>query len=129
MVLSTLLPENAEIVLRGGPGQEAWGHPVEPTAQYNHRSEGREKPPLCPWRIEVGDPNRGERTSFLHVFEVGDELDQEFAAVKLLAPAGVEIGERWRVQFSPMGPLGGAVDGQALATAVHLEAQYEMRFR
>ena len=40
MFLHTLLPQKAEIVLRGGPGKEAWGHPLEPTAQYNHMTEG-----------------------------------------------------------------------------------------
>lgn len=54
MFLHPLLPANAKIVVRGGVGQEAWGHPLEPTAQYNHATEGRAKPPICAWRIEVG---------------------------------------------------------------------------
>ncbi|MBI3857946.1 MAG: hypothetical protein HY293_19885, partial [Planctomycetes bacterium] len=67
--LRTLLPEKGEVVLRGGPGKEAWGHPLEPTAQYNHDGPGRSRPPVCPWRIEVADPGTGSRTLFLHVLE------------------------------------------------------------
>jgi len=129
MVLTTVLPANAQIVTRGGSGQEAWGHPLEPTAQYNHMTEGRTKPPVCPWRIEVGDPNPGPRTLFLHVFEIDRENDRQPADVKLLAPAGVDIGGRWRVQFNATGPLGGQIDGQDLATAVHADAQYSAYVR
>jgi hypothetical protein len=124
MFLTAVLPANAQIVTRGGPGQEAWGHPLEPAAQYNHASEGRQKPPVCPWRIEVGDPNPGPRTLFLHVFEIGAEGDRQPANVRFVAPAGVDIGEHWRVRFNAAGPLGGAIDNRSLATAVHAEAQY-----
>jgi len=137
MFLTTVLPSNAEILARGGAGQEAWGHPLEPTAQYNHSSEGRMKPPICPWRIEVGDPtnasggvgapgegNTGRRTLFLHVFEVGDESDRQPASVKFVPPAGVEIGKQWRVQFNATGPLGGKLGDLELATAIHTEQQY-----
>lgn len=48
MFLTTVLPRDARIAKRGGPGQQAWGHPLEPSAQYNHLSEGRNRPPLCP---------------------------------------------------------------------------------
>ena len=124
MFLTTVLPQNAQVVTRGGPGQEAWGHPLEPTAQYNHMTEGRKKPPLCPWRIEVGDPNPGARTLFLHVFEIAQETNRQPAKVEYLAPAGVEIDGHWRVEFNPTGPLGGKIGGQALTTAIHTEAQY-----
>ena len=103
MFMRTVLPERAEIVTRGGPGQEAWGHPLEPTAQYNHITEGRTKPPICPWRIEVGDPGNGTRTLFLHVFEITDEQIQQPTEVKLTAPTEVRIGDRWRVRFSTNG--------------------------
>ncbi len=124
MFLTTVLPANAQIVTRGGPGQEAWGHPLEPTAQYNHMTEGRKKPPMCPWRIEVGDPNPGARTLFLHVFEIGDEQDVQPTEVKFVAPAGVDIGGRWQIQFHANGPLGGRVGNRKLATVVHTEGQY-----
>lgn len=124
MVLTTLLPKDAETVTRGGPGQEAWGHPLEPTAQYNHMTEGRTKPPLCPWRIEVADPNPGARTRFLHVFEIGDEADQASVELKMLPAAGVQIGDLWRVAFNESGALGGSVNEQTLATTVQTEAQY-----
>jgi hypothetical protein len=124
MFLTTVLPGNAQILTRGGPGQEAWGHPLQPTAQYNHVSPGRLKPPVCPWRVEIGDPDPGSRTLFLHVFEVGSEADRQPIPVKLVPPAGVEIGARWRVQFNVGGPLGGRIEDQPLATAVHVESQY-----
>lgn len=124
MFLTTVLPANAQIVKRGGPGQEAWGHPLEPTAQYNHASRGRNRPPICPWRIEVGEADPGARTMFLHVFEVGNENDTQPEEVQFVPPAGVQIGKRWRVQFNATGPLGGKVDDQDLTTAVHTEGQY-----
>lgn len=124
MFLTTLLPANAQILARGGPGQEAWGHPLEPKGQYNHLTDGRLKPPVCPWRIEVADPNPGKRTLFLHVFEIGAETDREPSKVRPIAPAGVEIGGRWRVQFNPEGPLGGKVGDRVFATTVQVTGQY-----
>ena len=92
-------------------------------------TEGRQKPPICPWRIEVGDPNPGARTLFLHVFELGVEGGGPPANVKFVPPAGVEIGEHWQVQFNATGLMGGKVGERTLATAVHTEAQYASEFR
>jgi hypothetical protein len=125
MFLHTLLPRKAEIVLRGGPGREAWGHPLEPTAQYNHKTDGRAKPPVCSWRIEVGDPENGSRTLFLHVFEVADEGVLQPAPVEFSAPAGVNIAQRWQVRFNPKGALGGMVNDRPLTTTVKTETQYQ----
>jgi hypothetical protein len=124
MFLHTVLPQKAQIVIRGGPGQEAWGHPLEATAQYNHVSEGRLKPPVCPWRIEVGDPTTGGRSLFLHVFEIADESVREPAAIQFVAPAGINVADRWQVQLNPFGPLGGTVNGKPLATTLKTEGQY-----
>ncbi len=124
MFLRTLLPEKAEILTRGGPGQEAWGHPLEKTAQYNHSTEGRKKPPICPWRIEVGDPGGDARTLFLHVFEIADEQIRLPSEMELVAPAGVDIAGRWQVRFNAAGPLGGKVGAEPLATTIKTEAQY-----
>jgi hypothetical protein len=125
MFLHSLLPVAAQIVARGGAGKESWGHPLEPTAQYNHLNPERLKPPICPWRIEVADPaNNTRRTLFLHVFEVAKENDREPVPVKVVEPAGVDIGNRWRVRFNPAGALGGEVGGQPLAANVQIEAQY-----
>lgn len=126
MFLTTVLPQNAEVVTRGGPGQEAWGHPLEPTGQYNHVTEGRKQPPLCPWRIEVGDPNPGARTLFLHVFEIADETNHQPAQVDFVAPAGVDIDGRWHVRFDPEGPLAAKIGGQSLSTVIRTEAQYSV---
>jgi len=124
MFMRTLLPAPAEIGVRGGPGQEAWGHPLEKTAQYNHVAEGRSKPPICLWRIEVGDPGSGTRTLFLHVFEITQETNFTPAALTLVAPAGVEIGKQWQVRFNAMGPLGGTIGDQSLATTINVGPQY-----
>ncbi len=124
MFLHALLPVNADIVVRGGPGKEAWGHPLELTAQYNHVSEGRGKPPLCPWRIEVGDPSDEARTLFLHVFELTDDRVRQPCEVTLKPPCGLDIGDRWRVRFNAAGPLGGTVGDRPLATTIRNEMQY-----
>jgi hypothetical protein len=125
MFLHTLLPQKAEIVLRGGPGKEAWGHPLEPTAQYNHITDGRAKPPVCPWRIEVGDRGSGARTLFLHVFEVADDSVHQPTTVEFSAPASVNIAQRWQVRFNPKGMLGGMVNGKPLITTIKTETQYQ----
>jgi len=125
MFLHTLLPQKAEIVLRGGPGREAWGHPLEPTAQYNHVTEGRAKPPVCPWRIEVGDPESGSRTLFLHVFEVADDNVRQPTTVEFAAPASVNIARQWQVRFNPKGTLGGMVNDKSLTTTIQTETQYQ----
>lgn len=125
MFLHTLLPQSAQIVTRGGLGQEAWGHPLEPTAQYNHATEGRAKPPICPWRIEVGDQGEGRRTLFLHVFEITDENVAQPTDVTFVPPAGVDIAGLWQVRFNPTGELGGTVGDAPLATTIKIETQYE----
>lgn len=124
MFMTTLLPQGAKIVKRGGPGKDAWGHPLEPTAQYNHQNERGKRPPICPWRIEVGDPGRGARTHFLHVFEIADENDRAPTEVELIGPAGVRIGDRWQVQFNTTGPLGGKLGERTLTTEIEVESQY-----
>jgi hypothetical protein len=124
LFLRVVLPKDAEIRTRGGVGQEAWGHPLEKTAQYNHVAPGRDKPPICPWRIEVGDPAPEARTLFLHVFEIVDEQVRQPSRVQLVGPAGVDIADRWQVRFNAAGPLGGDVNGQPLATTLKFESQY-----
>ena len=124
MFLHTLLPAEAEIVVRGGPGQEAWGHPLEPTAQYNHMTARRTRPPVCPWRIEIADPAAGSRSLFLHVFELVDEQIQQPGDVTFVAPAGLNIGDRWQVRFNATGPLSGTVQERPLTVTVNTEDQY-----
>jgi hypothetical protein len=124
MFLHTLLPQKAGIVIRGGPGNEAWGHPLEPTAQYNHRTEGQSKPPVCPWRIEVSDTEKGSKTLFLHIFEITDEHNLKPAPVQFAAPADVSIARLWQVQFNPKGTLGGTVNGKPLTTTIKTQMQY-----
>jgi hypothetical protein len=123
--LHTLLPDKAQIVIRGGPGQEAWGHPLEKTAQYNHTTKGRMKPPVCPWRIEVGDPGDTNRSLFLHVFEITDEQNRQPTTVKFVPPAGVDIAGQLQIRFNPAGPLGGTVGGKTLTTSIKTDKQYQ----
>ena len=125
MFMTTLLPANAKIVTRGGPGQDAWGHPLEPTAQYNHQNERGRRPPICPWRIEVGDPGQGARTLFLHAFEIAGENVEQPEAIKLIEPAGVQIGDRWQVRFNADGPLGGRVEDRPLTAEIQTTSQYQ----
>lgn len=102
-----------------------WGHPLAKNTQYNHSSEGRLKPPICPGRIEVGDPSDRSHTLFLHVFEIVNEQVRQPTEVHLLAPAEVAIGSRWQVRFNPDGPLGGSLGDKPLATNILAEAQYQ----
>jgi len=127
--MHTLSPAGARIVTRGGPGKEAWGHPSNPDAQYNHEGKDRSKPPICPWRIEVADPGRGARTLFFHVIELADEEVRRPTEVRLEGPGEIRIGDRWTVQFNADGKLGGRVGiGRKpvkFAETVKIEAQYE----
>jgi hypothetical protein len=125
MFLHTLLPQKAGIVIRGGPGNEAWGHPLEPTAQYNHVTEGWSKPPVCPWRIEVSDTESGSKTLFLHIFEITDEHHLQPAPVQFAAPAGVDIAQQWQVRFNPKDAPGGTINGKPLTTTIRTETQYQ----
>jgi hypothetical protein len=114
--MKTLLPARTVITKRGGEGHEAWGHPLEPAAQYNHSTKDRTKPPVCPWRLEVAAP-RKRRTYFLHVFQVADGTARGMAPVKLTA-SGARValklgrpGREWTVVFA----CGGAPSGSVLA--------------
>jgi hypothetical protein len=122
--LHALLPADAGVVVRGGPGKEAWGHPLEPKAQHNHDTPGRKRPPICPWRIEVADPSKGSRTLFLHVLEVTDEGVAQPTSVTL-AGTGVDLGDGRKVRFNAEGPLGGTLDGTAFSSSVSTDAQYK----
>jgi hypothetical protein len=114
--LRTLLPHGAVVTRRGGPGYDAWGHPSEPTAQYNHESPGRHRPPICPWRLEVAAPHGEARALFLNVFEVTREEQRVPTPVRLISQTASEVSVQFgdgagarRVSFRAAGPLGGAV--------------------
>ena len=83
--LRTVLPEKAVVTVRGGEGHDFWGHPLEPTAQYNHKHQGPpgEAAPVVPWRIEVTPSGQAMRQYFLHVMEIGDESDERMSDVRL----------------------------------------------
>jgi len=124
MFMHTFLPRDPDIVSRGGPGHEAWGHPLEKTAQYNHMTPNRKKPPVCPWRIEVSNPANETRTLFLHVFEITDEQTRQPSDVKFLPPAGIAFADGRQVQFNATGEISGKINDHNLATTIHTAGQY-----
>jgi hypothetical protein len=107
--LTTLLPERARVAKRGGEGYEFWGHPEEPTAQYNHVGPRSKSPPVVPWRLEVAAPAGNYRDYFLHVIEISDsckgptqvELSREddYLGVNLPTEDGLTV------TFAAKGPL------------------------
>lgn len=110
--LKTLLPKNAAITKRGGEGHQLWGHPHEPTAQYNHAGPRSNRPPTVPWRLEVEAPiGKNKREYFLHVLEIADETDTSMSGVKLLERdnlVGVRLtaGEKpLEILFAPKGDM------------------------
>ena len=113
--LRTVLPEKAIVTVRGGEGHDFWGHPLEPTAQYNHKHLGRpgEAAPVVPWRVEVSPAGQAARQYFLHVLEIGDESDQRMSGVRLQRSSdrtkvGVAIARpegRMVLWFAQQGPL------------------------
>lgn len=82
--MTALLPEGAAITKRGGKGHEFWGHPNEPTAQYNHTGQKSHLPPIVPWRLEVKSPGNSLHECFLHVIEIGEQSQKSASRVSLL---------------------------------------------
>jgi hypothetical protein len=118
-LLQTLAPAPAKMVKRGGPGQDFWGHPHNPEAQYNHTLDrnGKEhpsyrRPPYSPWRLEVEPSERRARDLFLHVLFVGDEGGPEFGVAERVEAEGrlgarIPLGRRTAtVWFDLEGPPG-----------------------
>jgi len=99
--MTTLLPEGAAITKRGGKGHEFWGHPDEPTAQYNHTGRQSHLPPIVPWRLEVESPGKTLHDFFLHVIEIGDESQSSATKVSLL-DQGVYQGARLEIAGRPV---------------------------
>jgi hypothetical protein len=111
--LKTLLPQGAVLTKRGGVGHDFWGHPDEETAQYNHKGDRGDRSPVVPWRLEVTSPGENEREFFLHVLEIGDELDDKMTPIQMRQEedqVGVVIGEGQEavvVWFAKQGTLSG----------------------
>ena len=114
--LKTLLPQSAVITKRGGKDYDLWGHPHEPTAQYNHTGKDSKTAPKVLWRIEVEAPQGEERDYFLHVLEIGNEFDKKMSDVSLLEKgdeAGVSLesgsGYQIEVYFSRQGGMSATI--------------------
>lgn len=109
--LKTLLPAKAPLVKRGGDGHQLWGHPHEPTAQYNHVGARSLSPPIVPRRVEVEGPGGQARDYFLHVLEIGEEGDSAMSRaerVQAQGQAGVSLdaaGTPVVIRFSTQGPM------------------------
>ena len=114
--LKTLLPAAATIVKRGGEGHQLWGHPHEPSAQYNHVGSRSLQPPVVPWRLEVEGPGGEMKGEFLHVLEVGDEKDVVMSRVELIETkdqVGVSLdaaGTHTIIRFARQGPLAASLE-------------------
>jgi hypothetical protein len=115
LFLKTLLPAAATIVKRGGEGHQLWGHPHEPSAQYNHAGSRSLRPPIVPWRLEVEGPGGEMKDEFLHVLEVGGEEDAVMSRVELVEAedqVGISLdaaGTHAIVRFARQGPLATSV--------------------
>ena len=139
--LKTVLPRSTVTTKRGGEGHDFWGHPDEPTAQYNHVGRSSNQTPVVPWRLEVRAPTGSQRDYFLHVLEIGDESDTAMSAVATLEEdtllAGVRIttasGGQVEVQFgrhgAPSGRVrfGGAGSFEPLQTEIDTTGQLGLR--
>lgn len=135
LFMRTVLPRDATITRRGGDGHRNWGHPLEPSAQYDHTGPGRDGAPLCDWRLEVAAP-ASARTSFLHVFQLGAENLARMAPVKLIAESPMirlEIGDGpqpWQLALATTGKPGGTLTApgepraQNLSSEINTAAQY-----
>ncbi len=117
--LKTLLPEQPVIVKRGGAGHEFWGHPKEPTAQYNHVGRDSRKPPIVPWRLEVQGVPGKTRDYFLHVLEIGAEDDSAMSPVELIR-RDREVGVRLSGEPNPVEIVFSA-DGRISARVQHAD--------
>jgi hypothetical protein len=100
-ILTTLLPKAATMTKRGGKGHQFWGHPCEPTAQYNHVSRRSHLPPFVNWRLEVEAPLGRVRDYFLHTIQVNGSspvvdvqlVDREgYKIVWIEVAGGIEVG-------------------------------------
>jgi len=116
--LKSLLPRGATITKRGGKGHDFWGHPHEPTAQYNHVGAKSYLPPVVPWRLEVEAPTGETRDYFLHVLEIGDQQQNQMCSATLVEPedtglVGVRLAasgmEPIEVLFSTRGTMSARV--------------------
>jgi hypothetical protein len=136
MFMRTLLPEKANITKRGGDGYRNWGHPLEPTAQYDHTGPGRDEAPFCDWRLEVAAP-ANEQTVFLHVFQVSDDNVTAMEPITLVSQSPlvkIEIGtgsQVWKVSLATQGDMSGeitppgATSGEHLPTTPETAPQYQ----
>lgn len=126
MFLKTVLPEQNVITKRGGNGHKNWGHPLEPTAQYDHHNAGRDQGPVSNWRLEVAAP-KAKRNFFLHVFQITHEGAKEMANVKLIEKerfVAISVDNTWKVAFAKTGILSGKIktaSGETLDLTTEVE--------
>ncbi len=132
LFLRTLLPEQAVITKRGGAGHKNWGHPLEPSAQYDHHNKGRDKGPVSNWRLEIAAP-LNEQSYFLHVFQVCDSGTKKMDEVQLIKngkQAIISIGKDWELTLEKSGSIGGSIKHAKskkiqLSDSINVKEQYE----
>jgi len=153
LMCRTLLPEQATITKRGGPGYDNWGNPFDPKDNRNFAPRGGEGSALIDrswWRLEVAPTEKSRATEFLHVLvpvlmpksdaRTAQQLGpSDFPAVtegartKDTVSFRIEQGSKaWKVTLNRSGRPGGTVeylrDGEVLDTwtlATGLKAEPE----
>jgi hypothetical protein len=132
ITMQTLAPQPVRIAKRGGPGQDFWGHPHNPGAQYNHTLDNQgidqkayRLPPLSPWRLEVEPETRQARDYFLHVLWLHDDPPKDAPRAELIEDGGrigarIPLGELVAtVRFDLTGAPGGRLTIEEPGQAVH----------
>jgi len=132
VTMQTLAPQPVRITRRGGPGQDFWGHPCNPDAQYNHTLDNQgidqkayRLPPLSPWRLEVEPGTRQTRDYFLHVLWLHDDPPKDAERAEPIEDGG-RIGARIplrdrlvAVRFDLTGACGGRLTIEESGEAAH----------
>jgi len=110
----TLLPEQADLRVIGGPGKQFWSDGRNWPLPPGYRTPDT-TPLLGQWRVEVSPREAREEDSFLHLIETGDAAAPRMGPSKLVrrdGRIGVEfrLGEdRWEVLFDAAGAAGGHI--------------------
>lgn len=110
----TLLPEQADWRVIGGPGKQFWSDGRNWPLPPGYRTPDT-TPLLGQWRVEVSPREAREEDFFLHLIETGDTAATRMATSKLVRREGrvgveFQVGQdRWEVLFDTAGAAGGHI--------------------